>query len=29
MRGLFEDVDGRQHVTLDSLKASLPHRALA
>ena len=26
---VFQDVDGRQHVTLDNLKASLPHRALA
>ncbi|MBV5297589.1 MAG: nitrogenase stabilizing/protective protein NifW [Rhodoferax sp.] len=26
---VFQDVDGRQHVTLDSLKASLPHRAVA
>jgi nitrogenase-stabilizing/protective protein len=26
---VFQDVNGRQHVTLDSLKASLPQRALA
>ncbi|MDD2809274.1 nitrogenase stabilizing/protective protein NifW [Rhodoferax sp.] len=26
---VFQDVDGRQHVTLDSLKASLPRRAMA
>ena len=26
---VFQDVDGRQHVTLDNLKASLPHRAVA
>ncbi|BCO25987.1 nitrogenase-stabilizing/protective protein NifW [Rhodoferax lithotrophicus] len=26
---VFQDVNGRQHVTLDSLKASLPRRAMA
>jgi nitrogenase-stabilizing/protective protein len=26
---VFQDVNGRQHVSLDSLKASLTHRALA
>lgn len=26
---VFQDVDGRQHVSLDSLRASLPRRALA
>lgn len=26
---VFQDVNGRQHVTLDSLKSSLPRRALA
>ncbi len=26
---VFQDVNGRQHVSLDSLKASLPHRAMA
>lgn len=26
---VFQDVNGRQHVSLDSLKASLPQRALA
>jgi nitrogenase-stabilizing/protective protein len=26
---VFQDVGGRQHVTLDSLKSSLPRRALA
>ena len=26
---VFQDVNGRQHVTLDSLKASLPQRAAA
>ncbi len=26
---VFQDVNGRQHVTLDSLKSSLPHRAPA
>lgn len=26
---VFQDVDGRQHVSLDSLKATMPHRALA
>lgn len=26
---VFQDTNGRQHVTLDSLKASLPRRALA
>jgi nitrogenase-stabilizing/protective protein len=26
---VFQDANGRQHVTLDSLKASLPRRALA
>ena len=26
---VFQDVDGRQHVSLDSLKASLPRRAMA
>lgn len=26
---VFQDVDGRQHVTLDSLKSSLPRRVMA
>lgn len=26
---VFQDVNGRQHVTLDSLKSSLPRRAMA
>jgi nitrogenase-stabilizing/protective protein len=26
---VFQDVNGRQHVSLDSLKASLPHRVAA
>lgn len=26
---VFQDVEGRQHVSLDSLKATLPQRALA
>lgn len=26
---VFQDTDGRQHVTLDSLKASIPRRAVA
>lgn len=26
---VFQDVDGRQHVSLDSLKASMPQRAVA
>jgi len=26
---VFQDTDGKQHVTLDSLKASLPRRAVA
>lgn len=26
---VFQDVNGRQHVTLDSLKSSLPRRAIA
>ena len=26
---VFQDTDGRQHVTLDSLKASIPQRATA
>ncbi len=26
---VFQDIDGRQHVTLDSLKSTLPRRAMA
>ena len=26
---VFQDVNGRQHVTLDSLKSSMPRRAMA
>jgi nitrogenase-stabilizing/protective protein len=26
---VFQDTNGRQHVTLDSLKASMPQRAVA